>query len=144
MEMNHDARRAQRQLAILAGAATVVSLILLGLPPLSSRIPLLLSVPARLGIHACPLLAVTGIACPGCGGTRAFIDLSNADLAGALAMNPLVTLATLGVVLLAAMCAVAPAAGDRLLTLVGSALRTRGGRIGLAALLGLQMIQRSL
>ncbi len=37
----------------------------------------------------CPLLALTGMACPLCGGLRATNVLIHADLAGAWAMNPL-------------------------------------------------------
>jgi hypothetical protein len=37
----------------------------------------------------CPLLALTGIYCPFCGGLRAVHDLLHLDLAGALARNPL-------------------------------------------------------
>ena len=35
----------------------------------------------------CPLAAVTGIYCPGCGGLRAVNDLTHGDLAGAAASN---------------------------------------------------------
>lgn len=38
----------------------------------------------------CPFRAVTGLRCPGCGGTRAMYSLLNGDLAGAIRMNPLV------------------------------------------------------
>lgn len=37
----------------------------------------------------CPFLALSGLFCPGCGSTRMLHALSEADLAGALAMNPL-------------------------------------------------------
>jgi hypothetical protein len=36
----------------------------------------------------CPLLALTGLYCAGCGGLRATYDLAHGDLAGAWAMNP--------------------------------------------------------
>ena len=46
--------------------------------------------PNRPGHYlTCPLLALTGLACPGCGGLRATHDLVRLDLAGAWAMNPL-------------------------------------------------------
>lgn len=35
----------------------------------------------------CPLYALTGVYCPGCGGLRAVNDLSNLDLAGAASSN---------------------------------------------------------
>ena len=38
----------------------------------------------------CPILAVTGWQCPGCGGTRAAYSLLHGDLATAVRMNPLV------------------------------------------------------
>jgi hypothetical protein len=41
----------------------------------------------------CPIAALTGLYCPGCGGTRAVYDLAHGDIGGALSMNPLVTLA---------------------------------------------------
>jgi hypothetical protein len=49
----------------------------------------------RLPISLCVFKAVTGLPCMTCGTTRAFARLARLDLAGALAMNPLVTLATL-------------------------------------------------
>ncbi len=38
----------------------------------------------------CPFKAVTGLPCPGCGMTRAFLALGRLDFAGAYAWNPLV------------------------------------------------------
>lgn len=38
----------------------------------------------------CPILAFTGLQCPGCGGTRALYSLFHGDVAASLAMNPLV------------------------------------------------------
>lgn len=58
----------------------------------------------------CPLRALTGIYCPGCGSTRALYDLLHADVAGALAMNPLL------VVLLPLLLLMALRAGDLLPT----------------------------
>jgi len=40
----------------------------------------------------CPLLALTGIPCPTCGGTRALTALAAGDPMGALAWNPAVAL----------------------------------------------------
>lgn len=45
------------------------------------------------GTYVCPLYGLTGLYCPGCGGTRAVYDLAHGNLPGALAMNPLFTLA---------------------------------------------------
>ena len=57
--------------------------------------------PTRPGHYVtCPLLALTGLACPGCGGLRATHDLVHLDLAAAWSMNPLwVVVAPLLVVL---------------------------------------------
>ena len=41
----------------------------------------------RRGI-GCPLHALTGLPCPGCGATRATLALLRLDLPGALAFNP--------------------------------------------------------
>jgi hypothetical protein len=41
----------------------------------------------------CPLHALTGLYCPGCGSTRALHALLHGDLAGAWAMNPLLVVA---------------------------------------------------
>jgi len=45
------------------------------------------------GTYVCPLYGLTGLYCPGCGGTRAVYDLAHGNVADALAMNPLFTLA---------------------------------------------------
>jgi len=41
----------------------------------------------------CPFLLVSGLYCPGCGSLRAVHDLAHADIADALARNPLTVLA---------------------------------------------------
>lgn len=40
-------------------------------------------------IWRCPSIVLFSIPCPGCGGTRAFAALAEADLLGALRFNPL-------------------------------------------------------
>lgn len=45
------------------------------------------------GYPTCPMLAITGLYCPGCGSLRAVHDLLHGDLVGALARNPLAVLA---------------------------------------------------
>ena len=54
------------------------------------------------GLPPCPFHSVTGLYCPGCGATRALHALVHFDVAGALAMNPLLVLALPFVALLLA------------------------------------------
>ncbi|MCI0657730.1 MAG: DUF2752 domain-containing protein [Acidobacteria bacterium] len=70
-------------LAILCAAA---SAILLRIP--EARLP--------ASLH-CPFLALTGLPCPTCGGTRAFAALAGGNLWRALLLNPLVTVTVVGV-----------------------------------------------
>ncbi|EYR64012.1 membrane protein [Actinotalea ferrariae CF5-4] len=59
---------------------------------LTSAATLVLAVrsPYETGSYGvCPLLAVTGLWCPGCGGLRAVHALTQLDLAAAWGMNPL-------------------------------------------------------
>jgi Protein of unknown function (DUF2752) len=54
----------------------------------------------------CPILALTGWECPGCGGTRAMYSLLHGDLEAAFRMNPLVLACyPTGALLLAAIAA---------------------------------------
>lgn len=46
--------------------------------------------PVSWGIPLCPLNALTGLHCPGCGGMRATHQLLTGDLGAALALNPFV------------------------------------------------------
>jgi hypothetical protein len=48
----------------------------------------------------CPLLKLTGIACPGCGLTRGFHSLFHLDLIGALDFNALIPFYAVGLVML--------------------------------------------
>ncbi|WP_090033820.1 DUF2752 domain-containing protein [Cellulomonas marina] len=48
---------------------------------------------------ACPLLSLTGLACPLCGGLRAVHDLAHGDVAGAWGSNPLLVALVVPVVL---------------------------------------------
>lgn len=47
----------------------------------------------------CVLLHLTGLQCPGCGGTRALYSLLHGDVLGSLQMNPLVIAGYLAVIL---------------------------------------------
>jgi hypothetical protein len=92
-------RRAAPTLLLGASAACVAAVL--------SRID-----PNQAGspLPPCPLRALTGIYCPGCGSTRALFDLLHGDVAGALAMNPLL------VVLLPLLLLMTLRAGDLLPT----------------------------
>ncbi|WP_308161036.1 DUF2752 domain-containing protein [Cellulomonas sp. GbtcB1] len=70
--------RAARTPLLVAGGVAVVALGLVLVDPHE---------PGSWG--ACPLYALTGLYCAGCGGLRATHDLLVGDLAGAWAMNPL-------------------------------------------------------
>lgn len=48
----------------------------------------------------CPIKAVTGIPCPGCGMTHAYLRLLRLDFAGAFSENPLFWLLPLAMILL--------------------------------------------
>lgn len=80
--------RADRQIAWLWAACVAISA---AAAPLARPL-------ARL-LPACAWHAWTGLPCPGCGATRAMLDLVAGDLRGAFAMNPLATAAALGFVL---------------------------------------------
>ena len=57
----------------------------------------------------CPLLRVTGVACPSCGGTRAGLFLLSGDPVAAVKANAGVTLYLLGVAVLTAGGLIRPA-----------------------------------
>jgi Protein of unknown function (DUF2752) len=57
----------------------------------------------RLPFSVCLFKTLTGLPCPTCGSTRAVGCLVHLDLAGALAMNPLATMAA-GVLAIWALC----------------------------------------
>ena len=65
----------------------------------------------------CPLLALTGIYCPFCGGLRAVHDLAHLDLAGALDRNPLAVIALPVIAVLWLLWAQQAFTGKQLLTL---------------------------
>ena len=81
------------------------------------------------GLWQCPMLEATGVPCPGCGATRAFVHFANGDFAGALHYNwswLVLWLAVAGWALVMVLRAVrgrpvvGPVAGE-----VGALLRTR-------------------
>ena len=66
----------------------------LGAAAVAAAVHLAVTDPYRPGGHpVCPLLALTGLLCAGCGAQRAVHDLAHADVAAAWAMNPLLVLA---------------------------------------------------
>jgi hypothetical protein len=90
----------------------------------------------RLPFTVCLFKALTGLPCPACGSTRAVGHLAHADFAGALAMNPLATVA--------AVVVAAWAVADSLLLARGRALDLEVGprvgnlmRVGLVAAVAL-------
>lgn len=62
----------------------------------------------------CPILAVTGWQCPGCGGTRAAYSLLHGDVTESLAMNPLLLALYAAAALVLASFAVTAKARPRL------------------------------
>lgn len=89
-EANARWRRAAPTLLLGVGAACVAT-VLAHVDPNAPGSPL----------PPCPLRALTGFYCPGCGSTRALFDLLHGDIAGALAMNPLLVVALPLLVLMA-------------------------------------------
>lgn len=75
----HAPRRPSRP-ALLAGAAAA----LLALPILVAR---LFDPSIADGESVCPFLHATGVPCPACGATRAFVLLAHGDGGGALRFN---------------------------------------------------------
>ncbi len=78
----------ERQLAFLWGGAALAG---------AAAVPF--ARPLAAGAPPCAFHALTGVACPTCGGTRALLALARLDVPAALAWNPLVTLAALVFVL---------------------------------------------
>ncbi len=124
------------ELALLGGASVVVLAACLRVPALAA---LAAAAGPALGITACPWRALTQVACPGCGGTRAFLRLAVLDLPGAFALNPLVTAAALAAVLLGGLAFLAPRATDAFLERCGRLFASRRGRLALAAALIAEM-----
>ncbi len=67
---------------MLGGAAVATALVLWRIDPNIGRV-----------LPPCPLHALTGLYCPGCGSTRALHALLHGDVGQAMAMNPLLVLA---------------------------------------------------
>jgi hypothetical protein len=107
------ARQPLARLSAPPGAFPVGAL-LLGLGVVAGAAAAMLGLD-RLPVAICYFKALSGLPCLSCGGTRAVAELARLDPAGALAMNPLATLAGLALI---------PwGLGDLLLWLRGRALR---------------------
>jgi hypothetical protein len=96
--------------AILAAAAAVLAALYLYSFLMPTDV-------ADEGPQICVLKSATGVPCPLCGMSRAFIRASHGDLAGALGMHPLVPLLYVGGLLLL-VALVAGLAGSRRLSFV--------------------------
>lgn len=79
----------------------------------------------------CPIRFVTGISCPGCGMTRAWVELLRLHPLAALAYHPLFWVFPLAVI-----ACVAPARTQR-----GRTLRTAVAVVAIVALLGLWVVR---
>jgi len=77
-----------RQIGLLWG---LVALALVSLAPLAPQL--------AAAAPACPVKSISGFPCPTCGATRAAVALAALDPWTALALNPLVTCAWMGLVL---------------------------------------------
>ena len=83
-----------RGTATAARSARLRGPVVLGVATLAATAVVALRDPHVAGSYGvCPLYALTGLWCPGCGGLRATNDLAHGDLAGAWSMNPLWVLA---------------------------------------------------
>lgn len=65
----------------------------------------------RYPVLVCPLRALSGLPCPGCGGTRAVVMLAHGDVLGAVALNPLVSVGAVVVTAWAILRSIRPASG---------------------------------
>lgn len=68
-------------------------------PALIKMLPAVLAVVAFYGIFGCPIRFMTGISCPGCGMTRAYLCLLRGDVEGAFNYHPLFPLVPIGIIL---------------------------------------------
>ena len=88
-----------------------------------------------LDFFACPLRAATGMPCPGCGATHAFVLLAHGDLAGALYASPLWACIALGLWSHAALTLARLLGLRRALVLSLPAERSRPARLLVGALI---------
>lgn len=117
-------------LRLNARTGTPWGAIFLGIAALGGTLVVLLHLD-RLPFAVCAFKAITGLPCATCGSTRAVARLAHLDLAGALAMNPLATVAGVGLLVWGVSDIVLLARGRALGLEVGPALG-RALRIGIA------------
>ena len=130
-----DPAAGARRLLVLLALGLLLSLAVLAWFG-ATRAPIGWPATSALLLHfTCPLRALTGIACPGCGATRAAAALLQGDLRAALALNPFFVLALGALFASGTVAAIAPRLTERGLIAAGAFIRTRRGRIaGLTAL----------
>ena len=88
---------------------------------------------AELHLVPCPVRSATGVACPGCGMTRACLALAEGELAAAWSLHPFAYF----LVPLAAMLAIWPGGSRRALAHMPSPIRSGAVGLILCAVLGL-------
>ena len=121
---------------VFAGAPSVaaVAWAVIGALSLAASAALRLDTPG-LALLACPVRAATGVPCPGCGGTHAFLLLGHGDLAGALFASPLWACVALGLWLHAALTLLRLLGLRRAVVLALPPERSRAARLAVGGLL---------
>lgn len=127
-------RSARRALVVLSAGAVVLLLALIATADLAGMLA---------HLPACPFRTITGIPCPGCGGTRALTSIARGDFAGAMAMNTAVALAALVTIHLGVMALAWPAMADRVLDRLHTIMRTRWARWGAVLIVIAEMFARA-
>lgn len=116
---------------------TLARLLLLCLVLVAAATALLQVEPADLRLVPCPVRALAGVPCPGCGTTRASVSLLRGDAASALRLQPLV----LPLLPLLAIFAVLPRRSRRLWSALAPGTRRALLGISLALCLGLWVLR---
>ena len=121
---------------VWAGAPSVLAVAWAALGALSLLAAALLRLDLPgLDFFACPLRAATGVPCPGCGATHAFVLLAHGDVSGAFYASPLWACAAFGLWLHAALTLARLLGLRRALVLSLPAERSRPARLLAGALL---------
>ena len=117
-----------------APSLAAIAWALLGGLSLAAAALLRLDSPA-LALFACPLRAATGVPCPGCGATHAFVLLAHGDVAGAFFASPLWACVALGLWLHAGLTLLRLLGLRRAVVLSLPAERSRAARLAVGGLL---------